>query len=83
MAICPNGHRRTVPFRLLKTSESDRTPIYGRPFKCRVCSSAEVTLFAIESQAELEEVQRALGVPPRPARAPTTHAPRDPDAGFV
>jgi hypothetical protein len=65
LAICPNGHRRTVPFRLLKTSEIDRTPIYGRPFKCRVCDSAEVTLFAIESQAELDEIQHAMAGPPR------------------
>jgi hypothetical protein len=27
LAICPNGHRRTVPFRLLKTSDGDRTPL--------------------------------------------------------
>jgi hypothetical protein len=52
----------------------------GRPFKCRACGSREVTLFAIESQAELEEVQRALAGPPTPAEAPTTHRPRDPDA---
>ena len=83
LAICPSGHRRTVPFRLLKTSKSDQTPPYGRPFKCKACSSPEVTLFAIESQAELEEVQRALAGPPRPAVAPTTHAPRDPNADFV
>ena len=34
LAICPSGHRRTVPFRLLKTSDTDRSPLYGRPFKC-------------------------------------------------
>ena len=83
VAICPNGHRRTVPFRLLKTSESDQTPIYGRPFKCKVCSSPEVALFAIESQPELYEIQRALAGPPEPARAPTTHRPSDPNADFV
>ena len=77
--ICPNGHRRTVPFRLLKTSESDRTPLYGRPFKCRACGSSEVTLLAIDSQAELEEVQRDLAGPPQPAQAPTTHRRSDPD----
>ena len=64
LAICPNGHRRMVPFRLLKTSEADRTPLYGRPFKCRACGSAEVTLFAIESQAELEGIQRSMARPP-------------------
>jgi hypothetical protein len=42
-----------------------------------------VTLFAIDSLAELEEVQRALAGPPRPAEAPTTHRPPDLQAGFV
>ena len=51
LAICPIGHNRLVPFRLLKTSETDRTPLYGRPFKCKACGSREVTLFAVESQA--------------------------------
>ena len=49
LAICPIGHNRLVPFRLLKTSDTDRTPPYGRPFKCKTCGSREVTLFAIES----------------------------------
>jgi hypothetical protein len=60
LGICPNGHRRTVPFRLLKTSDTDRTPLYGRPFKCRACGTAEVVLLAVESQAELDEVRRAF-----------------------
>jgi hypothetical protein len=59
LAACPLGHQRTVPFRLLRTSETDRTPLYGRPFKCRTCGSPEVILSAIESQAELEAIQRA------------------------
>src|SRR4029077_2962457 len=59
LAICPIGHNRLVPFRLLKTSETDRTPIYARPFKCRACGSREVALFSIDSQAELDAVQRA------------------------
>jgi hypothetical protein len=66
LAICPNGHRRTVPFRLLKTSADDRSPLYSRPFKCKACGSRDVTLFAIESQAELAEIQRGLAGPPRP-----------------
>ena len=49
LAICPIGHNRLVPFRLLKTSETNRTPLYGRPFKCRACGSREVTLFNIKS----------------------------------
>ena len=83
LAICPNGHRRTVPFRLLKTSEDDRSPLYGRPFKCKACGSREVTLFAIEGQAELDKVLPSLAGPPQPAQAPTTHARPDPDQGLL
>jgi hypothetical protein len=79
LAICSIGHNRLVPFRL-KTSDTDRTPIYGRPFKCKACGSREVTLFAIESQAELDAVQRSLEPRP-PTVTPTTHAPMDPNAG--
>lgn len=60
LAICPNGHRRLIPFRLLKTHDNDRTPLYGRPFKCKACGSPEVTLFAIESQAEMYGVRQTL-----------------------
>jgi hypothetical protein len=81
LAICPIGHNRLVAFRLLKTSETDRTPLYGRPFKCKACGSREVTLFAIESQAELDAVQLAMAGPKQPAQAPTTHARPDPDRG--
>jgi hypothetical protein len=83
LAVCPGGHRRLVPFRLLKTGDGDRTPVYGRPFKCKACGRVEVTLFAIESQAELDEVQRATAGPPQPARAPTTHSRSDPDRGLL
>jgi hypothetical protein len=83
LATCPNGHRRTVPFRRLRTSESDRTPVYSRPFKCKACGSREVTLFAVESQAELDEMQRSLAGPRQPAQAPTTHARPDPDKGLI
>jgi hypothetical protein len=83
LATCPAGHRRTVPFRLLKTSESDRTPLYGRPFRCKACGSPEVTLFAIEDQIELAAIQRALAGPPKPAEAPTTHRPPDPNSDLL
>ena len=43
----------------LCTASQNRRP--GQPFKCRECGSPEVTLFAIESRAELGEIQRALG----------------------
>ena len=83
LAICAIGHNRLVPFRLLKTSATDRTPINGRPFKCKACGSRDVTLFSIDSQAELDTVQKALAGPPKPARAPTTHPAPDPHASFV
>jgi hypothetical protein len=83
LAVCPMGHRRTVPFRLLKTSESDRTPLYGRPFKCRACGSREVTvLYAIESQAELDGLRQDLS-PPLPTLPHSTHRPRHPDADLL
>ena len=80
LAVCPCGHRRTVPFRLLKTSETDCTELYGRPFRCRACGSGEVALFDIGSQAELDEVQRSLAVPRQPAKAHSTHPRPDPPA---
>ena len=80
LAICPNRHRRLIPFRLLKAHADDRTPLYGRPFKCKECGSPEVTLFAIESQVELREVQRGLSPSKGPAEAPTSHPRADPDA---
>jgi hypothetical protein len=44
------------------------------------CGSREVALLAIESQAELDEVQRSIAGPPQPAETPTTHRRADPDA---
>ena len=82
LAVCPCGHRRTVPFRLLKTSETDRTPLYGRPFKCRACGGGEVTLFNIESQAELDAVWLSLPPPPS-SPAPTTHPRLDPNRDLL
>jgi hypothetical protein len=78
-----NAHRRMIPFRLLKTRDADTTPLYGRPFKCRACGSREVTLFAIESRAELDAVQQAMAGPKQPAQAPTPHARPDPDRGLI
>jgi hypothetical protein len=69
-----------IPFRLLKTRDDDRTPVYGRPFKCKTCGSPEVTLFAVESQAELDAFQQAMARPKQSAQAPTTHARPDPDS---
>jgi hypothetical protein len=83
LAVCSSGHRRTIPFRLLKTSDTDRTPLYGRPFKCKACGGREVMLFSIDSQAELDAVQRSLAGPKQPAQAPTTHARPEPDEGLI
>jgi hypothetical protein len=55
----------------------------GGAFKCKACGSREVTLFAIESQAELDEIQQALAGPKQPAQAPTTHARPDPDRSLI
>jgi hypothetical protein len=83
LTVCPEGHRRSVPFRLLKASDDDNTPIYGRPFKCRACGSPEVTLFAIDSQAELDDLYSAIAELSAPEKAPTTHAPPGPNAGCI
>lgn len=81
LAICANRHKRLVPFRRLKTSAQDRTPIYGRPYRCPECASPEVKLFDIESQAELDAIQGAVGRrEPRPVEPHSTHRPPDPDA---
>jgi hypothetical protein len=44
------------------------------------CGSREVTLFDIESQAELDSVQRSL---PWPQPAPAPHPQPDPDKGLL
>lgn len=80
LAECATGHRRTVPFRLLKTYDDDRSPLYGRPFLCRTCRSREVTLFTIDSQAELDAVRRTMPRVDGPAAAPTNYRRADPDA---
>ena len=46
-----------------------------------VVAAGKSTLFAVESHAELEEIQCAIAGPPQPARAPSTHPPPDPDRG--
>jgi len=83
LATCPNGRRRTAPFRLPKTHDNDRTPLYGRPFLCRECGSREVTLFAIESQAELGAVRRTLPQTDRPTVAPMNYRKHDPAADLL
>jgi hypothetical protein len=84
LAICSMGHNRLIPFRMLKTSDTDRTPLYGRPFKCKASGCREVTLFSIDSQAELEASQHANAGPRQSATTPTTPDPRsDPDAGLL
>jgi hypothetical protein len=55
-------------------------PLYGWPFKCRPCGSRDVTLFDIESQAELDQVRPTVQRVKVPSWAMTNYAPRDPDA---
>ena len=80
LARCGNDHRRTVPFRLLKTNDDDRTPLYRRPFLFRECGSRDVTLFAIESQAELDALRRTLLQSDQPSQAPTNDRALDSEA---
>ena len=62
----------------------ERPHVYGRPFRCKACGSREVVLYAIDDQAELDAIQRALAGPRHPAKAPTTPDPhQDPDAGLL
>lgn len=87
LAVCPGGHRRAVPFRLLKTDNDDATPLFGRPFRCPKCSSPEVRLFAFERTSELWafQQQRDAEEPPPPPRWHSTPGsqPPDPNDGFL
>ncbi len=90
LAVCPCGARRTVPFLRLKTHDDDATPLYGRPFKCRLCGRSAVTLFAFETLAELAAIQaeRARSDAPPHARlgwhsTPSRSTQDDPNAGYL
>ena len=82
LACCGNGHRRTVPFRLLRTHDDDSSRLYARPFLCKSCGSRDVTLFTIDSQAELDALRWTLPHSVRPAMAPTNYRKRDPSAAL-
>lgn len=60
VAVCPAGHRRTVPFRRLRTGPGDETPLYSRSFSCKACGSPSVTLFALETFEELDDFRATL-----------------------
>jgi hypothetical protein len=79
----PDRAQPAGPLPSLKTGPDDRTPLYSRPFSCKACGSREVTLFSIDSQAELDTVQKALAGPPKPAQAPSTHPPPQPDKDLL
>jgi hypothetical protein len=64
----------------LGLQDGEATPLYGWPFKCRTCASRDVTLFDIESQAELDQVRPTVQRVKVPSWAVTNYAPRDPDA---
>lgn len=72
-----------VPLDKISARGSDMTPLHTLPLKCAACGGREVTLFAIDSQAELVAIQQAMAGPREPAQAPTTHARSDPDAGLL
>lgn len=79
LAVCPAGHRRTIPFRRLRTEPGDTTPIYRRTYKCQVCGSTEVTLFLIETQQELDAIRASIPRADTRSGPPSAHLP-DPDA---
>lgn len=79
LAVCPAGHRRTIPFRRLRTGPGDPSALYRRTYKCRVCGSTEVTLFAIESQQELDAIRASWPKEHAPAGIASSYLP-DPDA---
>lgn len=58
LARCACGHECTVPWLKLRTHDADETPLYGRRFKCQACGRRnQVTLFALETQAELTAIR--------------------------
>ena len=71
------GSARGSPARDRRVSHcpSDREPLSR-------LGSREVTLFALEGPAELDEVQRGLPPSPRPV-PPTTHPRAHPEAGLL
>lgn len=79
LAVCPAGHRRTIPFRRLHTGPGDASALYRRTYKCKVCGSTDVTLYAIESQEELDAIRSSW---PREhvQGGPTSSYLPDPDA---
>jgi len=79
VAVCGNAHRRIVPFRLLRTDGDDRSPLYARPFVCKACGSREVTLFAVDGQAELDMLRPEL-LPTADKSAPSNSRAYDPGA---
>lgn len=79
VAICPAGHRRTVPFRRLRTGPGDETPLYSRSFCCKTCGSPNVTLFALETPEELDGFRATLPRASAPSVPLSSNRP-DPDA---
>ncbi len=81
VAVCGNEHRRLVSFRLLRTNDDDRSPLYARPFVCKTCGSRDVILFTIEGQGELDMLRPEL-LPTTNTAAPSNSAVHDPRADF-
>lgn len=79
LAVCPIGHRRTIPFRRLRTNSADASALYGRIYKCKVCGSSGVTLYAIESLSELDAIRASCPREHVRSGLPPSYRP-DPDA---
>jgi len=83
-ALAGNLLQRPPPPRPVRAAEDaqghDTTLLYGRPFKCRACSSQEVTLFDIDSQAELDEVRPTVQRVEGPNWAVTNYGVQHPNA---
>lgn len=77
LVVCSCGQRRAVPFRKLRADFGDKSPIYGRPFRCKACQSSDVTLFVFNDPAEFYRVWDELRDPPEPLRP---HSTPDPEA---
>jgi hypothetical protein len=63
-AVCPCGHRATIPLRLLNVHEGDMSRVYDRPIVCSKRGGRTMTLFVFISPEDMD-VFRA-DFPPSP-----------------
>ena len=67
LAICPNKHRRLIPFQLLKTVQDDGTPLYGRPFSAHAAEVGRPSHGADDPSTARHRRRSALMQDPREA----------------